>query len=788
MTIEKIEHLIFSARRAIIAIFAVITVLMLWQVTGLKADTSLEKMVPLSHPYIQNLFKHKDELGLGNDIKIAVSVKQGDIFTPAYIDMLKDLTDDVFYLSDRGNREESLQHPIVDRSKLKSLWTPNVRWSEVTKDGFQGGEVTQGYDGTPAGIESLRSNILRSGQVGRLVGDDFKSTVIQIPLFDLKAGDKIDYRQLSNNLEALRDKYQQQNPNVEIHIIGFAKKVGDLIDGGTKIAFFFLAALLITFVLLLWEFHDTKSAIAVVVCSITAVIWQLGVVKLLGYGIDPYSMLVPFLIFAIGVSHSVQVVNAVCLEVADGAEREQAARRAFTALFKAGIMGLAMEAIGFLTLLVIKIDVIRTLAISASVGTALIAFTNFMLLPVLMSYVRIGDRAVKKLQEKRKHVPKIWTLITRMADKGPAILGLVIAAVILVGASVLAHNVKIGDLDRGAPELRANSRYNLDDKFINSHYSISADVLVVMVETPAQMCSSYESLEAIDRLQWQLENVPGVQSAQSLVTATKRIQAGFNEGSLKWSTLVPDDSVLNETTKNVPELFNDTCSLVPVFVFLDDHKAETLERVTQSVESFAKANDSADLKFLLASGNAGIEAATNDVIAASKTPMLLLVYGVVVLLCFVAFRSWRPVVCIVLPLVLTSMLCEALMAMLGIGIKVATLPVIALGVGIGVDYGVYVFAKFEKYLKDGLGLKDAYMATLTSTGRAVLFTGVTLAIGVFTWVFSPIKFQADMGLLLTVMLLWNMLGALILIPALAHFLIKPEHYHKSAAAKSPMRK
>lgn len=771
--ISKLENLIFGARKAIIAIFLLVTAFMVWQVLGVRADASLEKMVPMGHPYIQNLFKHKDELGLGNDIKIAVAVKQGDIFAPDYLETLKGITDDSFYLSDMASKEEGAEHSIVDRAKLKSLWTPNVRWSEVTKDGFQGGEVTQGYDGTPEGLEALRSNILRSGQVGRLVADDFKSTIVQIPLLD---GEKIDYKQLSENLETLRQKYQQQNPNVDIHIVGFAKKVGDLIDGGAKIVLFFLVAILITFALLLWEFHDVRSALVVVACSIMAVIWQIGAVKLLGFGLDPYSMLVPFLVFAIAVSHSVQVVNAVGLERAAGADGEQSARRAFTSLFKAGTMGIAMEAIGFLTMLVISIDVIRALAISASLGTALIALTNFILLPVLMSYVRISDRAVAKLQEKRRHVPRIWTLTARLAERAPATVAIAIAAVMLAVSFVVAQQVKIGDLDPGAPELRADSRYNLDDRFITSHYSISADVLVVMVETEQQMCSTYGALEAVDRLQWTLENVPGVQSAQSLVTAVRRIQAGFNEGSLKWSTLVDDDAVLNESAKNVPELYNGDCSLIPVFVFLDDHKAETLTRVTQAVEAFARENNTDELKFLLASGNAGIEAATNDVISASKNPMLFLVYGVVIVLCFIAFRSWRPVVCIILPLVLTSLLCEALMTVLGIGIKVATLPVIALGVGIGVDYGVYIYAKFEKYMKDGLSLKDAYLATLTSTGRAVLFTGVTLAIGVFTWVFSPIKFQADMGLLLTVMLLWNMLGALILIPALAHYFVKPEHY------------
>lgn len=762
MSIPDLEKLIFGARRPIMAVFALITAFMLYQVIGLKADTSLEKMVPLSHPYIQNLFKHKDELGLGNDIRIAVAVKSGDIFDAHYMDTLKKITDDVFVM------------PGVDRAKLKSLWTPNVRWTEVTKDGFQGGEVTEGYDGTAGSMDALRNNILRSGQVGRLVADDFKSTIVYVPLLD---GDKIDYQHLSAQLEEkVRQQYQGQNPNIEIHIIGFAKKVGDLIDGGTKIALFFLAAILITFVLLVWEFHDPKSALMVVACSIIAVIWQLGTVHLLGMGLDPYSMLVPFLIFAIAVSHSVQVVNTVALETAGGADTETAARHAFVTLFKAGVMGLLMEAAGFLTLLVIHVDVIKALGIAAGVGTALIILTNFVLLPVLMSYVRVSDAAVAKVQANRQQTPHVWQAVVRMAEKGPATIGIAVAGAVFLVAAVVAHHVKVGDLDRGAPELRADSRYNQDDSFITSHYSISADVLVVMVETQQQMCTGYAALEAVDRLQWTLENVPGVQSAQSLVTATKRIQAGFNEGSLKWATLVPDDAVLNESAKNVPDLYNSDCSLIPVFVFLDDHKAETLTRVTDAVKDFAKANDSNDARFLLASGNAGIEAATNDVIAASKLPMLLLVYGVVVALCLVAFRSWRPVVCIILPLVLTSVLCEALMAMLGIGIKVATLPVIALGVGIGVDYGVYIFSKLEAYLRAGQPLREAYLATLVSTGRAVSFTGLTLAISVFTWVFSPIKFQADMGLLLTMMLLWNMIGALVLLPAFASFLVKPEQY------------
>ena len=153
--------------------------------------------------------------------------------------------------------------------------------------------------------------------------------------------------------------------------------------------------------------------------------------------------------------------------------------------------------------------------------------------------------------------------------------------------------------------------------------------------------------------------------------------------------------------------------------------------------------------------------------------MLWLVYGAVVILSFITFRSWRAVVVAVLPLVVTSFLAEALMVWLGIGVKVATLPVIALGVGIGVDYALYILSILLARMKEGMTLSEAYYQSLLFTGKVVMLTGVTLAIGVITWVFSPIKFQADMGLLLAFMFLWNMLGALVLLPALAHFLLKP---------------
>ncbi len=250
--------------------------------------------------------------------------------------------------------------------------------------------------------------------------------------------------------------------------------------------------------------------------------------------------------------------------------------------------------------------------------------------------------------------------------------------------------------------------------------------------------------------------------------------AGMNEGSLKWRTLTRNQYMINSSLSFVPPgLMDAECSLVPVIIFLDDHKADTLRGVVDAVKRFAADNNSDTLSFVLAAGNSGIEAATNEVIGTAQYAMLAWVYAVVGLLCLLTFRSLTTVLCILLPLGLTSVLCQALMAKLGIGVKVATLPVIALGVGIGVDYGIYIYSRLSTYLVQGMALPKAYLLTLKSTGKSVAFTGLTLAIGVGIWIWSPIKFQADMGVLLTFMFLWNMLGALIFLPALVCLLKRP---------------
>jgi hypothetical protein len=789
-----LERLVFNNRLMLVIACAIATVVLgFFAATKLQLNASFEKMIPQGQPYIKNYLTYQKDLrGLGNAIRVVVENANGDIFDPAYLEVLRQINDELFLT------------PGVDRAWVKSLWTPAVRWSEVTEEGFRGGPVMpDSYDGSPKSVEQLRQNIARAGIVGSLIANNMKSSMIFVPLLDKdpRTNQRIDYQGLSKVLEEkIRAKYElgqggdaKGAPKVKVHVIGFAKLIGELIDGLVKVMMFFGIAAVIATVIIYFYTHCVRSTALVISCSIVAVVWQLGLVALFGFELDPFSILVPFLVFAIGVSHGAQKMNGIMQDIGRGTHKLVAARYTFRRLFLAGLTALLADAVGFAVLMVIDIPVIKELALTASLGVAVLIFTNLLLLPVLLSYTGVSPRAAEhSLKEEReetrgKGLGKLWILLDNFTQRPWALGAIGVSAGLAVMGFTVSTQLKIGDLDPGAPELRPDSRYNRDNAFITGNFALSSDQFAVIVKTDKEGCLKYETLVDADRLAWTLRQLPGVQTTVSLADAARQITAGSFEGNPKWLTINRNQDILNYAAQQAssinPDLFNTDCSVMPVIAYLADHKAETLDRVVRVAAEFAEQHNEKDRLFLLAAGSAGIEAATNIVVRKAWIEMLGYVYLAVIVLCFITFRSWRAVIVAVVPLAITSVLCEALMVGLGMGVKVATLPVIALGVGIGVDYALYLLSVQLAQQRKGLPLSEAYQKAVQFTGKVVALVGVTLAAGVITWAFSPIKFQADMGILLTFMFLWNMLGALILIPALSHFLLPTAVVAKEAARK-----
>ncbi len=830
--VSVIELVLFRHRLSIIALFVLATVFLAYKATDIKLGASFEKNVPLNHEYMQTYLKHQKDFGGANSILISVCDKNGDIFNENFFNTLKGVHDQLYFI------------PGVNRTLVTSLFSPSVRFVEVVEDGFAGGPVIPA-DFTPdaKGLARVKVNIEKAGIVGRLIASDYSCAMVSTQLLEIdpNTGEKLDTLAFAKALET-KTREQFEKGDITLHIIGFAKMVGDVADGAKGVVLFFAIAILITTVLVWFFCKSVLLTLLPITCSLIAVVWQIGLLSVLGFSIDPMSILLPFLVFAIGVSHGVQMINALGKHVAGGLNGKQAAQCCCRVLLIPGIVALLSDTIGFLTLLAIDIGIIRELAITASLGVAVVILTNLILLPVVASFIRFKPNFIERITKPNPFAVQLWQKMSVFAKPKVAVIVVTLALVLYGLAYFESQKMRIGDLHAGAPALHEYSRYNRDTALITDRFAITSDIMSVIVETVPDACTYHSTMAQIDDFQWQLENVPGVQSAISLPSVAKLVNAGYNEGNVNWRVLPRNTQSLVQASSRVETstgLLNSNCSVMPIILFLQDHKAETITQVVSRVkalgaelekqaqaqlttdvralnpelsdmtlqqlinealvfsktarmdnlddEGLARFNAKGEFNFAdvqslkqtlevvrknnisyrLASGPVGVMAATNEAVSEAQTPMMLYVYGAVIVLCLLSFRSIRATLSVVLPLYLVSTMAQALMVYLEIGLTVSTLPVIALGVGIGVDYGIYFLANMSPLIAKGESIHSAYLTALKERGSAVLFTGVTLAIGVSTWVFSALKFQMDMGILLTFMFLVNMLGAIILLPALS---------------------
>lgn len=843
--LEKLEDIVFRSRLIILGFFAAFTIYSGYYATQQKMTAGFEKQLPAGHEYIQTFQEYRDRLFGSNRIIVVLKQREGVIWNKDYFSTYKDLTDALFYL------------PGVARHTLTSLWTPNSRYFEITEDGFVADDVIPGtitVDNLdeqcvsrlktaslattcePA-LSIIENNVVRGGFVGRLVANDFSAAMVRAELLDLdiKTGERLNYFELAEKLESdIRAKFE--NDKYEVQIIGFAKLIGDIADGAGTVVQFFGVALILTIMSVYVYARSAVLTFLPLFCSLTSLVWQFGILKLLGYGLDPLAILVPFLVFAIGVSHGVQQINLITAEISKGSSSDEAARASFRGLLIPGSMALVTDLVGFGTLYFIPIQMIQELAITASIGVALKILTNLVMLPVMVSFFKIDDGFAARAAKARETRIRIMQTIGNVANPKAAIVIVFLAIALFVTAFIQSQDRHVGALHAGSPELRKEARYNEDSRAIADKFALGLNLLTVIVETPAEACINYPYMKYLNEFSWYLRNVEGVSLVLSLPYVTRQSSAGFNEGNLKWQALPRNKYALVQSVAPIGTstgLLDEDCRLLTQLIFLDDAKATTIERVTKAVKTFRDeqpspvANlmvitdppirdassyelgiktdvvdngvDSAlaitydvkqdtpeslldalaarglkvtssevdDVSIRLASGNMGVQAAVNEEIEISELPMMMYVYLTIIALVILTYRDWRATIACCVPLTLATFMGYWFMEVLEIGLTVATLPVMVLAVGLGVDYAFYIYNRIQFHLSQGDDVTLSFKKTLNETGMAVVFTALTLAIGVSTWAFSALKFQADMGLLLAFMFMINMVMAVTVLPALA---------------------
>lgn len=888
--IRFLETIFFRGRVLVLAAVVLVTIVLGYEATKLRMDAGFYKSLPTDHPYIDTFLEYQDRLFGANRVIIVLENTKGDIWNKEFMKTLNDVTQAIFYL------------PGVDRRTVTSLWTPNTRILEITEDGINArdvipGKITPEKMEGPA-IKQLKNDVLKGNLVGRLVSNDFTASMVVTELleYDPATQQKLDYIALGEQLEKeIRGKFEKDG--IKIRIIGFAKNISDIAKGGSESApIFFGGAFILTVLAVYFYCRNWRLTWLTVGCSLTSVVWQFGMITLLGYGLDPLAILVPFLVFAIGTSHGVQQLNMITAELGHGLSAEAAARSSFRGLLVPGSLSLVTAVVGFAALLVVPIPQIQELAVTASIGTGLKLVSNLIMLPVIASYFTFDDEYRARVAAARDARLNFIKRLGVFGRPGVAFPVTFLFLCLFAGAVYYSQDRHVGDLHPGSPELRPDARYNLDAKAISDKFSVGLDLFTIIVETPPDSCVNYQQMTYINEFSWYMRNVEGVRDVQSAAFVAKTIAAGWNEGNLKWRALPHDRSALVQATSPIGSssgLLDNFCTIMPLQVFLVDGKATTLKKVVSAVDDWIAArgfpavltagrnngtrimppeflpdgkprrdeqnptstwtlnreqaaglvyrapeavkdqpqtwtikgylpppSDKFELRGLvgkfvegaedtlsftpdkdgvakvdllsvinkpkfakaelfvvdgvpdsftirMASGNSGVTAAVNQTLEKYELPSTLIVYVMVLLLTYMTYFDWRAAVGCMLPLLFSTFFGYFFMMELDIGLKVSTLPVIVLVVGVGVDYAYYIYNRMQYHLSQGVNVSDAYQETIIETGNGVFFTALNFALGVSTWSWSPLKFQADMGTLLTFMFMTNMLMALTALPGIA---------------------
>lgn len=764
--VTRLETLFFTHRKTTLGIIFAFTAVMAVFGLQLKMSAGFDKQMPIGHEYVQTFNKYRDDLFGANRLNIVVKAKKGTIWSQDGLDRLWRVTEEVQFL------------PNVDRLGVQSLWTPNTFVNEITEDGFRAEPIIPGTVTPEAltgeAIAKIAMATSQGGFIGTLVSRDQTSAMVTAELNDTdRHGNHLDYVAYNELLEGIREKYE--NDDFEIQMIGFAKQVGDIADGASGVLIYCVIALLLTGLAVYWYCHSIALTLLPIACSLASLIWQFGTLRLLGYGLDPLAVLVPFLVFAIGVSHGVQQINYIVRELSHGKSTLEAARSSFTGLLVPGTLALITAFVSFITLVLIPIPMVRELAITASIGVGYKIVTNLIMLPVAVSCLDFEKGYALKAMHKREHRAKWIRFLAHVAIPRNAVVVLACSLLVFGVAAWQSRDRVVGTLQPGAPELRPDSRFNQDAVAIAANYDMGLDWLTVVFEAEESATANVAVGEFVDDFTWQMTDVPGVQSVNSYSSQLRTYNEGYNEGNPKMWVVPIDPTNYGGLSAEIARdrgYLNKDCTMTAVHMYLTDHKAQTINGVIDAVKKYRENNHLAGMTIRLAAGNAGVLAAIDDEVEKSEIPMMLYVYATILILVFITYRDFRAMIACCLPLTVGTFIGYWFMKELEIGLTVATLPVMVLAVGIGVDYAFYIYNRLQLHLSQGQPIVKALEHTILEIGMATIFTAITLAIGVATWAFSDLKFQADMGKLLAFMFIINLVMALTALPALAVILEK----------------
>ena len=775
--IDSLAKFVVKRRLIILILFILCTAFFLYHALKVPVKTFFPDLIP-SHPY-SLLAKDFESFGMSNRVLVMLAVKEGDIFETKTLARIIDISNSLQFI------------PGVDRNKVYSIGVNKVKNFKVSSWGLEFPSLM--YPDAPKTqdeIDYLKHNIYHNTlYYGRLVSLDSKAALISAEFFP----EDLDYGAIYKALEEIRSK--NAGANIEIYIEGDPYLYGVISHYMNETVLIFGVTLLSMILVCFWFTRLLRLVFVPLASMLFCGIWGMGCMNLLGFNLDPLVLVIPVLVSARALSHSLQFSWRIHEEYISCGDIKTACRQTIRSMMFPGLAGVITDGIGILLIAFIPIPVMGKIGVAFFIWALSVIFVVLIFNPVIYLYLPPLRRA-KEWRDARKQSYLERKVLNKCFELGQgrrywAIIGIVI--VLAMGAGYFSLGLNVGDIQPGTPLLKQEAGYNRDARTITSFFPGLMDPLMIVIDSKEREgIVSKHLMKDMAKLQLNLMTIPGVLGTSSILDLLENLNMKLYEDSPKmyrvpgtkkgiFTTLFFLNSGGAEPGDFDP-YYNFSYSACNVVAFLRDHTSATVQNVLDRCkELLARITPEEGYEFRLAAGRIGNVAATNESVAKNQELILIAAFVATAFFCAVFFRSVVAGCLLILPLGLANLFTFAYMALASIGVNLQTLPVSTIAIGIGVDYGIYLLSRIkEEYGRLG-DLEGAIKEAINTCGNAVSVTGLIVICGVVFWNFSSIKFQADMGLLLAIVTFFHILGTLFFIPALVRF-FRPRFilktYHK----------
>jgi uncharacterized protein len=763
--VERYVAFLLRHRLAALSLIILCTVFFGYRAWHLKIATDFVSFYPPKHPFIQVYNKYRNMFGSANVLVTAVEVKHGDIYNWDTIDKINRIT------------AEMLTIKGCNPAQLISITHPKLKNVEVTGYGIaMKPMIHAGIPRTQAGIQEIKRSIYSNeGVRGFFVSPDDKSAAIFAGFWE-EGGDP---HNLYEKMMAIKAK--EEDANHTIYFTGYPALYAYIYHLAPQIYKVLGLTFLVIMGLLFYYFRTWQGVVLPMTSALLSAVWGLGFASLLGYALDPLILVVPVIITARAISHSVQCMARYHEEYLHLNDKREAIIRGYGELFVPASLSIVTDALGLLLISVATIPLMRQLGFFCSFWIMTIVVSVPTLSPILLSFVKPPNKRVLQREMRGRFYDRIAQLLIKPSRGAGRYVILGIILVVLFVGGHYALKLKVGDTEAGAAILYSDHPYNKAFRFFNLHF-VGATQLVILAEGQKKgAIKNYEALRAIEDFQIHMETKGGAGGTLSFTNMIKRVYRMFHEGNPKWEMLPTDPRYLGQigfiirnsaAPGEMDQWLDYSWTHATITCFYKNYNNDLIKNCIAQARAFIDKHPSKRIKFRLAGGLLGILYAVNQEVDYSYWVSLIVVFASVFLLCVATFRSFMAGLILIIPLAISQIISEVFMLWQGIDLNINSLPVAAIAVGIGIDYGIYLMARIaEEYGRCG-DYHSSNLRAVETTGKAIIFTATTLIAGVVFWVFVNLKFQSEMGLLLGLLMLLNMVNALVFIPSLVA-LFKP---------------